>query len=64
MLISSYRLERVCANLATVDLNSLLYKYDVDIARIIRIYFNGKIEIPAEFSTPTSKDIAFEPSST
>ncbi|KAJ5168081.1 Neutral trehalase [Penicillium canariense] len=60
---TSYRLERVCANLATVDLNSLLYKYEVDIARIIRIYFNDKLAIPVEFRTPATKDIATESSS-
>jgi alpha,alpha-trehalase len=61
---TSYRLERVCGNLATVDLNSLLYKYEVDIARIIRIHFNDRLEIPVEFRTPATKDTAFESSST
>lgn len=37
---TSYRLERRCADLATVDLNSLLYKYETDIARTIREYFS------------------------
>ncbi|KAI9373816.1 neutral trehalase [Aspergillus egyptiacus] len=60
---TSYRLERVCANLATVDLNSLLYKYEVDIARIIRVYFKDKLEIPVEFRTPQTKDIQSESSS-
>lgn len=46
---TSYRLERVCANLATVDLNSLIYKYEMDISRIIRVLFNDKLEIPAEW---------------
>ncbi|MBE1616000.1 trehalase, partial [Flavobacterium sp. SaA2.13] len=32
---TSYRFEKVCANLATIDLNSLLYKYETDIARTI-----------------------------
>lgn len=31
---TSYRLEGVCADLATVDLNSLLYKYEVDLEYI------------------------------
>lgn len=61
---TSYRLEKVCANLATVDLNSLLYKYEVDIARAIRTHFNDRLEIPQEFRTPASKDIASESSST
>ena len=46
---TSYRLEGVAANLATVDLNSLLYKYEFDIARIIDGLFNGKLVMPAEF---------------
>ncbi|KAF7165928.1 hypothetical protein CNMCM5623_009920 [Aspergillus felis] len=60
---TSYRLERVCANLATVDLNSLLYKYEVDIARIIRTYFKDRLEIPPEFRTESTKDIQSESSS-
>jgi len=46
---TSYRLEKVCANLATVDLNSLLYKYETDIGRTIRAYFGDKLTIPAEY---------------
>jgi alpha,alpha-trehalase len=46
---TSYRLEKVCANLATIDLNSLLYKYEKDIANTIRIFFNDGLKIPAEF---------------
>ncbi|KAI0997834.1 Cytosolic neutral trehalase [Podosphaera aphanis] len=49
---TSYRLEKVCANLATVDLNSLLYKYEKDIARVIRNHFGDKFELPVEFHTP------------
>ncbi|CAK7234756.1 alpha,alpha-trehalase nth1 [Sporothrix curviconia] len=46
---TSYRLERVCANLATIDLNSLLFKYELDIARTIRTVFNDKLVVPAEY---------------
>ncbi|KAL4808404.1 neutral trehalase [Aspergillus unguis] len=60
---TSYRLERVCGNLATVDLNSLLYKYEVDIARAIRVYFKDKLDIPVEYRTPATKDIQSESSS-
>lgn len=49
---TSYRLEGICANLATIDLNSLLYKYEVDIARVIKEHFDdrfldydGKLEV-------------------
>ncbi|KAJ3297668.1 alpha,alpha-trehalase nth1 [Borealophlyctis nickersoniae] len=38
---TTYRFEKRCANLATIDLNSLVYKYDVDLARIITDEFNG-----------------------
>lgn len=46
---TTYRFEGVCANLATVDLNSLLFKYEMDIARIIRNVFHDKLVIPAEY---------------
>lgn len=46
---TTYRLEGVCANLATIDLNSLLFKYEMDIGRTIRNIFNDKLEIPAEY---------------
>jgi alpha,alpha-trehalase len=46
---TSYRLEGVCANLATIDLNSLLYKYETDISDCIRLYFKDSLVIPAEF---------------
>jgi len=46
---TSYRLEKVAANLACVDINSLLYKYETDIGRTIRNYFGDKLEIPADF---------------
>ena len=59
---TSYRLEKVCANLATVDLNSLLYKYEVDIAMIIRTHFNDRLDIPEEFRTEDSRDITHESS--
>ncbi|KAF3349045.1 Flavin carrier protein 2 [Verticillium dahliae VDG2] len=47
---TSYRLEKVCANLATIDLNSLLFKYETDIGRTIRNVFGDKLVIPAEFA--------------
>ncbi|KAH8701906.1 alpha,alpha-trehalase TreB/Nth1 [Talaromyces proteolyticus] len=60
---TSYRLERICANLATIDLNSLLYKYEVDISRAIRTFFQDRLTIPQEFRTPQSEKIEFETSS-
>ncbi|KAF4455682.1 Neutral trehalase [Fusarium austroafricanum] len=50
---TSYRLEGVCADLATIDLNSLLFKYETDIARTIRSVFNDKLTMPEEFCAGT-----------
>ncbi|EGW34560.1 uncharacterized protein SPAPADRAFT_70652 [Spathaspora passalidarum NRRL Y-27907] len=41
---TSYRLEGKCAYLATVDLNSLLYKYENDIAFILANFFHDNLE--------------------
>lgn len=41
---TSWRLDDVCADLNTVALNSLLYKYEKDFAQIINIYFSDKFE--------------------
>ncbi|KAM9906758.1 hypothetical protein OXX79_001384 [Metschnikowia pulcherrima] len=51
---TTYRLEGKAAHLATVDLNSLLYKYEVDIAAIIDKFFDGKLVNPVtgEVETP------------
>jgi len=38
---TSNRLVDKCAHLNTVDLNSLLYKYEVDFSQLIKTYFNG-----------------------
>ncbi|EEB09640.1 alpha,alpha-trehalase Ntp1 [Schizosaccharomyces japonicus yFS275] len=43
---TTYRLEKVCADLATVDLNSLLHKYETDIARVIREEFDDHFIMP------------------
>ena len=59
---TSYRLEKVCANLATVDLNSLLYKYETDIGRAIRTYFKDKLVIPECFRVAGQKEGHFETS--
>lgn len=41
---TTYRFEKVCANLATIDLNSLLYKYEMDIADAIRDHLDDDME--------------------
>lgn len=49
---TSWRLDNLCADLNTVDLNSLLYKYEVDFAYLIDTYFDGFFEqVPATFYT-------------
>lgn len=40
---TTYRFEKVCANLATIDLNSLLYKYEIDLANAIRTQLDGDL---------------------
>lgn len=46
---TTYRFERCCANLATVDLNSLLYRYEMDISEMIRVHFHDKLVVPEEW---------------
>ncbi|CCH44901.1 alpha,alpha-trehalase [Wickerhamomyces ciferrii] len=41
---TSYRLEGICADLATIDLNSLIYKYEVDLAYFIKEFFNDEFK--------------------
>ncbi|CAK9436068.1 uncharacterized protein LODBEIA_P06260 [Lodderomyces beijingensis] len=43
---TSYRLEGKCAYLATVDLNSLLYKYENDIAFLLSTFFHDELRGP------------------
>ncbi len=40
---TSYRLEGCCADLVTVDLNSLLFKYEMDIATLVKQEFGGAL---------------------
>ncbi|WP_411893438.1 trehalase family glycosidase [Winogradskyella sp. A2] len=39
---TSWRLDDVCADLNTVALNSLLYKYESDFAHLIELHFDGE----------------------
>jgi alpha,alpha-trehalase len=41
----------VCADLATVDLNALLYKYETDLADTISTVFNDRLEMADGFVT-------------
>jgi alpha,alpha-trehalase len=40
---TTYRFEKRCAFLATVDLNSLIYKYEVDVCGLVQKYYNGRV---------------------
>jgi alpha,alpha-trehalase len=46
---TTYRLDMKCADLATVDLNSLLYKYESDIATAIEQVFGDELWLDDEF---------------
>ncbi|KAK3111342.1 alpha,alpha-trehalase nth1 [Teratosphaeriaceae sp. CCFEE 6253] len=54
---TQYRLEGVAGDLATIDLNALLYKYETDIAWIIKNVFNDQLEVPSD-CTPTGSGVA------
>ena len=41
---TSYRIEKICADLNVVELNAMLYKYETDFAEIIKHEFNGRFE--------------------
>ncbi|KAF9341866.1 alpha,alpha-trehalase nth1 [Linnemannia elongata] len=43
---TTYRLDNCCADLATIDLNALLYKYEIDIAETIQTIFGDSFETP------------------
>ncbi len=49
---TSNRLEHVAADLATIDLNCLLYRYETDIAKAIRTVFDDQLLVPAAFCSP------------
>ncbi|GAA5852877.1 hypothetical protein JCM5353_001228, partial [Sporobolomyces roseus] len=46
---TTYRFEKRCANLGTIDLCSLLYKYEIDIATVIHEQFNDELDLVEEF---------------
>ena len=49
---TSNRVESVCADLGTIDLQCLLYKYETDIAHAIRSEFSDNLRVPAAFCAP------------
>lgn len=46
---TTYRFEKRCANLATIDLNCLLFKYEIDIATAIRDVFGDSLDLELDF---------------
>ncbi|KAI0682346.1 glycoside hydrolase family 37 protein [Cytidiella melzeri] len=46
---TTYRFEKRCANLGTIDLQTLLYKYEVDIGTAIREVFDDELDLEEEF---------------
>ncbi|OCH93072.1 glycoside hydrolase family 37 protein [Obba rivulosa] len=46
---TTYRFEKRCANLGTIDLQALLYKYEVDIGTAIREVFDDEMELEEDF---------------
>lgn len=59
----SLRLEAVCADVVTVDLNCCLYRYEMDIAHTIRTVFGDRLEVPPEFGLPGEVENRVESSS-
>lgn len=53
---TTYRLEGVCAFLGTVDLNCLLYKYEIDIANFIEKYCEDELIDPCDGTKTSSAD--------
>ncbi len=59
---TSSRFVGVCADLATIDLNCLLYRYETDIAEAILTVFEDSLQVPAEFCVPGQAADRFESS--
>ncbi|KAJ9114018.1 hypothetical protein QFC22_005838 [Naganishia vaughanmartiniae] len=60
---TTYRFDKRCATLATIDLNALLFKYEHDIASAIRDIFGNELDLDDEFDLspfPITKE-AFAP---
>ncbi|KAF7313207.1 Trehalase [Mycena kentingensis (nom. inval.)] len=46
---TTYRFEKRCANLGTIDLQSLLFKYEMDIGTAIREVFDDELDMEEDF---------------
>jgi alpha,alpha-trehalase len=61
---TTYRYEKRCANLGTIDLCSLLYKYEIDIAGTIKEHFGDELELEVAFDLspfPFGQDVPYVP---
>ncbi|KAJ8296009.1 Neutral trehalase [Rhodotorula toruloides] len=61
---TTYRFEKRCADLGTIDLCSLLYKIEIDIATSIREHFNDSLELDHEFTLtpfPFGTEVPYKP---
>lgn len=59
-LDTTYRFEGRCADLATIDLNSLIYKYETDIAFVLETFFQNKLTNPDTGELFESSDVWLE----
>ncbi|KAG8532661.1 uncharacterized protein KY384_002538 [Bacidia gigantensis] len=59
---TSNRVESVCADMGTIDLQCLLYKYEKDIAWAIRSIFDDQLSVPADFSSSNEGQVSIEKS--
>ncbi|ORX93443.1 neutral trehalase [Basidiobolus meristosporus CBS 931.73] len=55
---TTYRFEKRCAYLATIDLNALLYKYEIDLGETIQNIFDDNLTLPD--GTVVTSDYWFE----
>ncbi|KAJ3413025.1 alpha,alpha-trehalase nth1 [Chytridiales sp. JEL 0842] len=56
---TTYRFDGRCANLATIDLNSLVYKYEKDLEKMIHEEFGGSIKLRVRRGTNDENLIGF-----
>ncbi|GAA5975859.1 hypothetical protein JCM10908_005305 [Rhodotorula pacifica] len=60
---TTYRFEKKAADLGSVDLCALLYKYEIDIATIIRDHFDDELELTHDFALtpfPFGSEVPYE----
>ncbi|GAA5887318.1 hypothetical protein JCM6882_002490 [Rhodosporidiobolus microsporus] len=61
---TTYRFEKRCGNLGTIDLASLLYKYEIDIATAIRDHLGDSLTLEHDFPLtpfPYGTEVPYKP---